>query len=231
MKKNNMFWGMLGFSAAIHSLVMIGMEGIGFHTPSPILENKIVTTINMIKVETSPQRQYPPIMQEERPAEKSVEIPPELPPVQDPVSDEEVRKDRATYENDSENNETQEDDRRKGNNTTGNNEAAPQRETGESGPVTDREYEALLAYIKEFIDTNLVYPPMARRRNIQGVVSVYFEIERNGELVSVSAGRSSGSSILDNAAVSLIKKIPTLENLTLNRALALNVNITYELTE
>jgi outer membrane biosynthesis protein TonB len=56
-------------------------------------------------------------------------------------------------------------------------------------------------------------------------------IERNGDLAAITADHSSGSSILDNAAVSFIKKIHPLENLALNRTLALNVNIAYELTE
>jgi TonB family protein len=60
---------------------------------------------------------------------------------------------------------------------------------------------------------------------------VCFAIERNGVIVSVSADRSSGSSILDNAAVSLIKKIPPLKNLIPNRKLTLKVNIDYKLTE
>jgi protein TonB len=89
----------------------------------------------------------------------------------------------------------------------------------------------LLAYIKDFIEKNLVYPTMARRRNVEGVVGVHFEIERSGGLAAVTVERSSGSSILDNAAVSLIKKMQPPEKLTLNRVLALNVNIEYELTE
>jgi protein TonB len=100
-----------------------------------------------------------------------------------------------------------------------------------SGVVTDRSREALLAYIKDFIDKNLAYPAMARRRNIQGVVGVYFEIGENGELVSVAVNHSSGSSILDNAAVLLIKKIRPIENMPAKRKLSLNVSIDYKLTE
>jgi TonB family protein len=69
----------------------------------------------------------------------------------------------------------------------------------------------LLAHIKDFINNNLVYPPMARQRNVEGVVGVYFEIGESGELVSVVVNHSSGSSILDNAAVSLIKKLVPLK--------------------
>jgi TonB family protein len=78
---------------------------------------------------------------------------------------------------------------------------------------------------------------MARRRNIEGVVGIHFEIGIDGSLVSVRVDRSSGSSILDNAAVSLIKKIPlrgsagVIGVTAINRTLALSVNIEYKLTE
>jgi protein TonB len=229
MKKNRMFLSMLGLSAAIHGLVIIS-AGSGFRTPSPVSEKQIITTLSMIKVGTRSQTSAPSTPIEKKTIEKPVEIPPQLPPVQDPAPGEEVQEDHETQERDNENNETQEGGETREGNNTGNNEEIPQSQAG-GGTIADREYEALLAYIKEFIDKNLVYPPMARRRNIEGVVGVYFEIKRNGELVSISTGRSSGSSILDNAAVSLIKKIPPLENLTLNRTLALNVNIAYELME
>jgi protein TonB len=228
MKKNKVFWSMLGLSAVIHGLMMIGVES-GFHTPSPVLENQFVSTIKIIQVAITPQREAPStpnIPVEKKTVEKPPEIPRELSPVQDPIPNEEVLEDHETQESEGGNNEAQE-----GSNTAGSDEAVPENGAVEGGTVTGREYEALLAYIKDFIDKNLVYPPMARRRNIEGVVTVCFEIEKTGELISVSAGRSSGSSILDNAAVSLVKKIPPLENLTLNRTLALKVNIDYKLTE
>jgi protein TonB len=88
-----------------------------------------------------------------------------------------------------------------------------------------------LAYVKDFIDKNLIYPPMARRRNVEGVVGVYFEIEQNGGPDTVRVDHSSGSSLLDNAAVLLVKKLRPPEHTTHMRTVALRVNITYELTE
>jgi protein TonB len=233
MRKNRVFWSMLGISAVLHGAVMFGVAGVSFHTPPLVSEDQFVSTLKMIKIGTRPPINTPSTPIEKKAVEKSIEAPPELPLVQEPTPVEEVQEvDYETQERGSGNNETQEDGEiQESGNTTGNNEAVSESGTGEGGTMTDREYEALLGYIKDFIDKNLVYPPMARRRNIEGIVAVYLEIERNGEIVSVSTGRSSGSSILDNAAVSLIKKIPPLENLILNRTLALNVNITYKLTE
>jgi protein TonB len=229
MKNNSVFLGMIGLSAVFHGLVMIGVSRSDFRTPSPVPENQFVSTIKMVKVGTKPQREAPSKPIEKKIVEKPI-APPEPLPVQEIVHSEEAQEEE-TQERDSGNDEeAQEGDGTQAYDDTGNNEGQ-EGGTEEGGAITDREYEALLAYIKEFINKNLVYPPMARRRNIQGIVSVYFDIEKNGRLVSVSVSRSSGSSILDNAAVSLIKKIPPLENLALNRTLALNVNIAYELTD
>jgi protein TonB len=231
MKKNNVFWSMLGLSAAIHGLIMIGVSGSDFRTPSPVPENQFISTLKMIKVGTPPPVNASDKPQEKPAVEKTVEPLPELPPVQETALREEAQEDDEAQERDNGNDEeAREDDWIQQSNDTGHNEEQ-EGETGESGAITDREYEVLLAYIKEFINKSLVYPPMARRRNIQGIVSVYFEMEKNGKLVSVSVGCSSGSSILDNAAVSLIKKIPPLDNVSLNKTLALNINIAYELTK
>jgi protein TonB len=228
MKKNRMFWGMLGLSAALHGLVIIGTAGSGFHTPLPALEDQFVSTIKMIKVGTRPQTDAQSTPIEKKIVEKSIEVPPELPPVQEATPHKEVREEDETQERDSGyDEEVPEGEMGEG----GTTEGLPEGGTEEDGPMTDREYAALLAYIKEYIDKNLVYPLMARRRNVEGVVGVHFEIERNGGLAAIMVDHSSGSSILDNAAVALIKKMHPPENLTLNRTLALRVNIAYELTE
>jgi protein TonB len=228
MKKNSVFWGMLGLSAALHSLVMVGVPGNGFRTPPPTSEDQFVSTRKMIKVGTRPQPDVPNTPIEKKIVEKSIEAPPELPPVQEPTPREEVREEDETQERDSGNDEEVPESEVGESGTT---EGLPEGGPEESGPMTNREYAALLAYIKEFIDKNLVYPPMARRRNIEGVAGVHFVIERNGCLSAITVDHSSGSSILDNAAVALIKKIHPPENLTLNRTLALRINIAYELTE
>jgi TonB family protein len=236
MKKNNIFLSMLGLSAALHGFVMIGITGNVFCTTFPASEDQFVSTIKMIPVGIPQQKTTQAQIPEEKAIKKSVEPPPEL-PVSDTAHSEEVVKDDETQEIDNGNYEevSEEEAKEGGANTSSEYEGLAYNnediQEGEPGTITDREHEALLAYIKEFIDKNLVYPPMAQRRNIHGVVGVYFEIETNGVLASVTVDRSSGSSILDNAAVSLIKKMYPPENVTLNRALALSVNIEYKLTE
>ncbi|MDR0583198.1 MAG: TonB family protein [Treponema sp.] len=96
----------------------------------------------------------------------------------------------------------------------GDETVAQETENGESETITsleynetdgNREYEELLAYISSLIGRNLQYPQIARRRNVEGVVGVHFEIGIDGSLVSVRVNHSSVSSILDRAAVSLIE--------------------------
>jgi TonB family protein len=223
MRKNSLFWGMIGLSAALHGLALIGVPGGDFRPQPPAQEDQFVQTLKMIKVGTRPLTNTPDAPPEKRVMEKIIESVPEVPSIMETASREVVQEDEGVEDEDSGHDEqTREGEGGKGLVTE---------EVPEGGTMTDREHEALLAYIRDFIDKNLVYPPMAQRRNIEGVVGVHFEIERNGGLAAIRVDHSSGSSILDNAAVSLVKKIHLPEILTLNRTLALRVNIAYELTE
>jgi protein TonB len=225
MKKNNMFFTILGFSAVIHGLILFGTAKNGFHTPFSVSEKQFVSVVRIIKTNIAPQHSVPNKPPEENQVKKPIEPLPAPKPVPEedsteplPVSDliQEAAYTENTFTENVENNEGVQYSTEPAN---------------EGGTITGNEYEELLAYIKEFISKNLVYPPIARRRNIQGSVGVSFEIEADGGLASVTVNNSSGSSILDNAAVSLIKKIRTLENIAIQKKLALNVNIDYKLTE
>ena len=214
MKKNNMFLVVLGLSAALHGLVLFGAGRNGLRGPSAASEDRLVSTVRIIKRRTGPQKSAP-----HKPAEQKEVVERSIEPATEPKPVPEAEYIEDAFEEDEENAET-------------NGQAQyGAEETEDSGTIANNDYEALLAYIKEFIDKNLVYPPIARRRNVQGVVGVSFEIEKNGELVSATVNHSSGSSILDNAALSLIKKIHPLRNITVKSKLALNINIDYKLTE
>jgi protein TonB len=203
MKGNRAFFGMLGLSAALHGFVLIGMTGSTFRAAPPVSQAPFVSSIKMIKVGTRPPANAPEKPREKKLVEKTAEFVPELPLIEDEEAGD----------------------------TTETASPEETRKGGAEDGFTDREYEALLAHIKDFIDKNLEYPAMARRRNVEGVVGVRFKLERDGGLAAVAVDHSSGSSILDNAAVSLVKKMRPPGNLTLNRTLTLNVNITYELTD
>ena len=69
--------------------------------------------------------------------------------------------------------------------------------------------EELLSYqeiIKKKIESAKRYPRKARRKRIEGIVYLKFIILSNGSLKEVKIKRSSGSSILDEEAVSTINR-------------------------
>jgi protein TonB len=221
---------MVGLSAALHGLLLISVPG-RVSLPPSTPEEPFVSTLKMIKVGSRPPKkvQDSPAVVEEAPdpfIEPSPKPQPEIPMAQEAVQ-ETVNHAEALGNNRTE--KGQNEDALWSSNDIGNNEGLT--ESGAAKDREKREYDALLAYIKEFINKNLVYPPMARRRNIEGIAGVSFMIDNNGGLSAVTVDHSSGSAILDNAALSLIKKMPLSKNVRLNRTLILNVNIEYKLTE
>jgi protein TonB len=92
------------------------------------------------------------------------------------------------------------------------NRAAGARNTGQAGAGGQSQaggaaavssYQALvLAHLQR----HRVYPPAARERGITGVATVRFALASNGAVISAGLARSSGESILDGAAVDLVRR-------------------------
>jgi protein TonB len=61
-------------------------------------------------------------------------------------------------------------------------------------------FDERLAEIRRRIQAALVYPPLARKREIEGESSVSFEIAPGGQPAAIELVRSSGSALLDAAA-------------------------------
>jgi protein TonB len=59
-------------------------------------------------------------------------------------------------------------------------------------------------YIQRRIRDRLVYPSPARRAGIQGVAEITFTIHENGRVSAVTVQKSSGSAVLDDAAVEAV---------------------------
>lgn len=91
--------------------------------------------------------------------------------------------------------------------------------------------ETLLRRLDALIRVNLVYPPLARARNIQGEVRVSLLIGPDGGLVTSSVASGSGSSMLDKAAISLVRGIfPVQLDHELAGPVSIVVRIVYALT-
>lgn len=60
---------------------------------------------------------------------------------------------------------------------------------------------AFLVRLNELLQRTFVYPARARRRSIEGLVTLSLSVSAGGELVSVAVSTGSGSPVLDEAAV------------------------------
>jgi len=89
----------------------------------------------------------------------------------------------------------------------------------------------LLGRIDSLIRVGLTYPPLARDRNIQGEVRVSLLIGTDGGLAGSAVVSGSGSSILDKAAIALVRKIFPLDmDRELTEQISVVVRIVYSLT-
>jgi protein TonB len=99
-------------------------------------------------------------------------------------------------------------------------------ETAES----DSQYARSIAGLRDEILKRKIYPQAARRRNIEGVVLVFLELDSSGTLQELRVLESSGSKILDSAALSLIKKVLPYEH-GLGEELTVEIPIRYSLSD
>jgi periplasmic protein TonB len=112
----------------------------------------------------------------------------------------------------------------------------PGRETGgpadgpvTEGPVTEGpEMEKVLADLYRLMKDRLVYPMAARRRNMEGVVTVRVYIEADGTLGSHEVSGTSGYTVLDKAALETLEKVFPIAHRT-GRPLLLTIQIEYSL--
>jgi len=89
-----------------------------------------------------------------------------------------------------------------------------------------------LIYIKSEIERHKYYPHIAKVQELEGTVYVNFHIDESGKPSSIVVGRPSGSKLLDESAVSTIKKIRHFKGVPEEiRELDISVPITYRLTK
>jgi len=64
--------------------------------------------------------------------------------------------------------------------------------------------------LRRAITANFAYPPLARRRQWEGLVKISLRIESDGQLSNIHVIKSSGHSVLDRAALYSLKRITSL---------------------
>lgn len=106
---------------------------------------------------------------------------------------------------------------------------APDREDTVSLDTQEFRYLSYFSKVKERIEMNWGYPMLAQVRGEQGELLLRFTIARTGNVERVALLRSSGHSLLDEAAVSAVRKAspfpPIPVRLNLDR---LNILATFE---
>jgi len=68
-----------------------------------------------------------------------------------------------------------------------------------------------LAELQRAIAKHRRYPRQAQKRELEGVVTVYFVIHGNGRITDVRIAKSSGSGLLDEAAKETLKRLGTFK--------------------
>lgn len=66
--------------------------------------------------------------------------------------------------------------------------------------------EGIFELIRDSIENVKTYPPLARKRGIEGTVYISFRISSQGEPQDLKILKSSGSSILDTATLDIVRK-------------------------
>jgi periplasmic protein TonB len=80
--------------------------------------------------------------------------------------------------------------------------------TGDSVEQQRKRYLAEhFAYIRDIIEKNLVYPPVAQRMGWTGKVIVFFNVGKDGRVKDIRIIKSSGYTILDENVIETIRKV------------------------
>jgi protein TonB len=90
-----------------------------------------------------------------------------------------------------------------------------------------------LGKVRRLLEKHKDYPWMARRRNIQGVVVVRFTIAAGGQIDAARISRSSGHTILDEAAQATIRRVgqfPPLPTALNRQKLTIEVPLAFRLS-
>jgi protein TonB len=98
-----------------------------------------------------------------------------------------------------------------------------QNESSQIDPTT-------LGLIRALIQNSLVYPAMAKRLKIEGVVVVSFVLTRDGRVESATILNNSGSSSLDSKAIQTVLALSG-EYPTLNKEVQLQIPIAFSLNK
>lgn len=99
-------------------------------------------------------------------------------------------------------------------------------------PRAKRQETGYFALVSAHLNRRKVYPAAARQARQQGVVTVRFTVDRNGNVSGVSIKRSSGHDILDRATLDLLQRVaplPRMPSSVQRESITLSLPIDYSL--
>jgi len=79
-------------------------------------------------------------------------------------------------------------------------------EGGVGGPGDEGERDRRIAIIRQRIQRALIYPAEARRRGVEGVAQVQFDVKVDGRVRGLGLARTSGKKLLDRASLETIER-------------------------
>ncbi|HED14136.1 MAG TPA: energy transducer TonB [Gammaproteobacteria bacterium] len=88
----------------------------------------------------------------------------------------------------------------------------------------------ILTWLNREIRKYFYYPGMARRRNLEGTVILRFAVQQNGHITDARIAQSSGTGILDRAALNSLHKLGIV-TLPLGENLELSLPVIYRLNQ
>jgi protein TonB len=100
----------------------------------------------------------------------------------------------------------------------------------DSVPSPRTDYQRILDELNKLLQEHLHYPETARRKGIEGTLSITFTLNTNGEATDVMVSESSGSHLLDRAAVRAISGVFPYSDPP-DTPLHFTIPVTYRLTE
>lgn len=86
----------------------------------------------------------------------------------------------------------------------------------------------LIEGLRRRIEEELVYPYIARKKGLQGVVRLTLRLDEEGNLIEVVVVQSSGHKVLDSAAVALVEKVVPYRH-DLRTSISVDIPIRYSL--
>jgi TonB family protein len=86
----------------------------------------------------------------------------------------------------------------------------------------------LMEGLRRRIEEELVYPYVARKKGLQGVVRLTLMLDEEGNLIDVVVVQSSGHKVLDSAAVALVEKVVPYRH-DLRTSVSVDIPIRYSL--